>query len=335
MPIPHEDLEAAGVDTVYTVLDDAIATARQGTGTNVAVVSDPFGGRTALLDYVEAQFDDVERVDFSGVVSVAPDVDLTNTDAVLFDGCHYLYTREIGGFAVLDRFLERIALSNALVVTAWNRYSWAYLSAVRDVAQSFPVHVEIPPLSAAQVENLVTARFGPGLPAFVATREAGRIKTVQWKRRRTHLGRDRSISVPVLQPNPEWLSSWATRDEDESIEAAVYEKVRRASNGNPGVATTIWEQSVRDGEIAPAYVNVPAVDLELDDDQTFLLWLIVAMEDVSTDALASIVGMNSVDKELQTLTNRGVIEVTDGSVAITETGLSPAVSYLQRGRLLW
>ena len=74
------------------------------------------------------------------------------------------------------------------------------------------------------------------------------------------LPRGRSVAVPYPKPNPAWTASWSVRDETASIEAVTFEKLRRVSAGNPGVALAIWEESVADGQIAPGYVRRSTAD---------------------------------------------------------------------------
>ncbi len=342
MTIPVESLRAAGLGDEVEKIAGAVARfLDDGTGTNVAVVSEPFAGREALLDYADRLLEDAPstRVRLSEAVTGDPPT-VPEEGALIVDDCHYLYRRCIDGFGVVDQFLEAIAASDALVVTSWNRYSWSYLAAVRDVADSFTSVVEIPRLTAEQLQAVIGTHFDADPPRFVSTDEGGRIKTVQWGRRPVRLVGPVKVALPVPSLNTEYLASWLAADEDET-ERIVFEKLRRLSHGNPGIATSLWERSLRDGPegratIAPAYVEDPVTAFDLrDDDRAALLWSLVANECVTRPTLAESTYGVSVDKELQLLAQRGVVDIDGETVTVTPAGLHPAVAALERRRFLW
>lgn len=335
--VPVEDLRAAGFGTEVEKVATAVAGyLADGTGGNVAVISDPYAGRDALLEYAEALLDEDAvrvRLDSSAADGTGPEI--PEDRALVVADCHSLFERRIDGFAALDAFLERLALSDALVVTAWNRYAWSYLDAVRDVGDSFPVQVRIPPLDAEEIRTVVESHHGPDLPEFVDTGEAGRVKTVVFDRYPVDLPGGRTLGIPYPKPNPAWVASWSVSGTDESVEAVVFEKLRRVSNGNPGVALAIWERSVEDGEIAPSYVAAPEAGLALDDAAALLLWTVVAMESIGVDRLAALLDGQSVRTNLQLLVDRGLVTVADDTAAVAPEALHLAVAALERRQLLW
>ena len=152
----------------------------------------------------------------------------------------------------------------------------AYLDAVRDVGDTFTTAAEIPPLDAGEIETVVEAHHGPDLPDVVDAGSVGRVKTVVFDSRAVSAG-DRSVAVPYPKPNPAWTASWSVSDAEESIRAVTFEKLRRVSNGNPGVALAVREDSVADGEVAPGYIRAFETDLDLDDDAAVLLWTALAV----------------------------------------------------------
>jgi len=336
--IPVDQLRAAGLgDDVEAVAGAVARYLDDGTTTNVAVVSEPFAGREALLDYAEGLLDDATRIRLSEAVTDDPPA-VPEAGALLVDDCHYLYRRCIDGFDPLERFLERIAASDTFVVTAWNRYSWSYLAGAREVGDSFPVVVELPRLDHDQLRRVIRERFGPALPAFVETDAAGRIKTVAVDRRQVRLVGDLRVDVPVPALNGEYL---ATLLADEGrVERVVFEKLQRLSHGNPGIATSLWRAAVRERDgratIAPADLDDPVAEFAIrDDDRAAVLWAVVANETVSRETLNAVTYDISVDKELQLLAQRGVVTVDGDAVAITPGGLHPAVDALERRRFLW
>lgn len=346
MRIPVEHLRAAGLGDEVEKLSMAVATyldenkSLTGGGSNVAVVSDPFAGRESLLDYAEELLDDARRVSFSSAIESEDEIPSVPEDrALIVDNCHYLYQRRIDGFDVLESFLSELANTNTLVITSWNRYSWNYLDAVRSIGESFPRQIRIPELETEQIEAVVNAHTEND-PKFVDTGEAGRIKTIDVFRHPVSVWRDRTVEVPLVKPNPEWFISWTDYSDEREIEAVVYEKLRLTSHGNPGIATSFWDESVRKTEqgpeIAPAYIRDPVQELDLgDDSRAFLLFLLVSMEEVERDILEKIMDDTIVDKSLQPLVDMGILSMDADKVRLEPAGLHPSIGELRRKGLLW
>jgi hypothetical protein len=338
--VPVEDLRAAGYgDEVEKVATAVAGYLDDGVGGNVAVVSDPYAGRDSLLAYAESLLDgEFVRVDLdpSAADGTGPDLPDAGADAgaLVVTNCHYLFERRIDGFAALDAFLDRIALSETLVITSWNRHAWSYLDAVRDVGDTFPTVVAIPRLDAEEIATVVEAHYGPDLPAFVDTGSAGRVKTVVFDSWRVGV-RERSVAIPYPKPNPAWTASWSVTGEDEGVEAVVFEKLRRVSAGNPGVALAIWEESVVEGEIAPGYVEAFEPGLALDDDAAVLLWTVLAQESVGIDRLAALFAERPVEAVVQGLVERGLVAVEGDRVTVPPRALYPAAVALERRGVLW
>lgn len=333
--ITSADLRAAGLDDHFAALDAAIASYRDGGSPNVAIVSEPFGGRAALVEYVTDQLADAEHVTFPSSATAANLPDIEAFDAIVLSDCHALFTRRIGGFDVLDQFLEAVAASDTFVVTAWNQYAWQYLEAVRDVDESFGTVVPDPDLDAAGVEALLRDRYGPDLPRFVETGEAGRVKSIGVRTYPTRLIGTRRVDVPIPELNLEYLTSWSLGGRDADVETVVFRKIALLSNGNPGIATVLWERSVIDGEIAPAYVEELDRQPDLDDAEAFVCWTILANDDRSREDLTALFDDIAVDRALHTLDQQGLVSVTDDRVAIVPEALHAVVVYLRGRRLVW
>jgi len=334
--VPVEDVETAGLDDQFAGVERAVEEYRAGAVSNVAVVAEPFAGRGTLLDHGESLLEDesVERHAFGEpVTGEVPE--FGDADAYVVDGCHYLYRRAIGGFDPLATFVERMARSDALFLTAWNRYAWTYLCAVRDVERVFPTVIHVPDLDADHLADVVESVFGPDLPEYVEDGAEGRIKSVEWARYPVRLWGDREVGLPVLKPNPEYVRSWASRGTDKRTDAIVFEKIRRAADGNVGVAADLWARSVEDGQIATGYVEALDPSFDLDDGGAMVLRAVVTMESVPRDALADVVHDVPLNQVVQHLAQEGVVAVDGDEVHLTPQGLRPAVAELERRRLLW
>lgn len=301
----------------------------------MAVVGEPFAGREVLLEYADEAFGAAsQRVSYESVVSDPGEFTFPNAEVIIVDGCHYLYTREIGGYDVLDAFLAQVAERDAMFVTGWNHYAWAYLTQIRNIEHTFPVHIGIPTLDSTAITELLLNHYGPTMPEFVQTGDSGRVKSVGWGRQNVSIG-PRSVGIPVPELNLEYITSRSNTDEFGDIEAVVFEKLTYLADGNPGVAGTLWERSVRDDEIAPSYVEEVEQALDIDDDEAFLLELILAKGEVSVQTLQNIVVNIPVHRSLGTLADQGVIDVADGIVSLVPERLYATVDHLRGRQLVW
>lgn len=336
MTITVEDLEAAGLGDQFTAVEDAVERYLDGDVSNVAVVSEPFAGREVFLDYAEEVFGAATgRVTFEELVTgELPEFPVA--EIVLVDNCHYLYTREIGGFGVLEQFLDRVARRDALYVTSWNRYAWAYLSAVSNVDDAFPETIQIPRLDADQIADLIASYHGTPLPMFVEDDVTGRMKTVDLEWGSLSLVGDRAVPVPRPEVHTEYVLSRMRSETDIGIEAAVYRRIARLSEGDPGVAATIWDRSVRDGKIAPSYVQEVDQPLDIDHEEAFVLEVILTNERIARDHIARVCDDTPVNQALQTLLAQGVISVDDEDrIRIDPERLYSTVEHLAGRQLVW
>ena len=336
LSITVEELEAAGLDEQLEAVETAVETHIEGTYSNVAVVSEPFAGREVFLDYAEEEFGAAAgRITFEEVVTgELPEFPVA--EIVLVDNCHYLYTRQIGGFDVLETFLDRIVNRDALYVTSWNRYAWTYLSAVTDVQAAFPEQIQIPRLDANQVANLLTTHHGTPLPMFVEDEDSGRMRSVDVEWSEFSVGSDRTVSLPYPELHPEYVLSRVRTDAEFDIEAVVYRRIAQLSEGDPGVATILWDRSIRDGRIAPSYVQEFDKPIDIDHDQAFVLEVILTNERIAYDQLDRVCGEVAVDQALQALLTQEVISIDDDDrIQIDPVRLYSAVEHLAGRQLVW
>ncbi|MEF8867431.1 MAG: hypothetical protein V5A60_07605 [Haloarculaceae archaeon] len=98
MALSAGDLRAAELGDRFDAVDAAIAAHLEGNVSNVAVIAEPFAGREVLVEYADEAFGAAsQRVSYDGVVDDPGEFVFPNAEVVVVDGCHYLYTRQIGG----------------------------------------------------------------------------------------------------------------------------------------------------------------------------------------------------------------------------------------------
>jgi hypothetical protein len=314
--LPVAALREAGLGAQFDALEEAVGGHLEGERSNVAVVAEPFAGRAGLLAYAEEYLGAAaERRSFDGLVVDPDEAPAPDSEAVVVDGCHYLYTRRVGGFDPLERFIDRVTDSDAMFVTGWNRYAWDYLRATRDVDAAFPVVVRLPALDAGGVRDLIHATYGPDLPAFESTEAFGRVKTLDFERRTLSLTRSVGVEVTVPTLNLSYLTARAEE--------------------NPGVAAALWERSVEDGTITPASVEALDRSLDLDDDAGFVLLLVLTNGAVDREVLAAALPEVQVRRSLTFLADRDLVSLSDDIAWVEPTALHPAAEYLRGRRLLW
>ncbi|MGB9955652.1 hypothetical protein ACOZ4B_04575 [Haloferax prahovense] len=249
-------------------------------------------------------------------------------EPVVVDDCHHLYTRAIGGFEPIEQFLEVLAHVDTPVVTGWNSYAWAYLTAAQRIDREFPVRVEIESLTAGDLAELVLGRYDE-LPRFLPN-DSGtdgllsvRRYTLEW--------RDHTVSVPVPIPNPAAIVGFGGDGEVDPKEV-VFERLAVVSDGNAGVATAIWE-SLRSTELRPSDIVRPETDLALNREEAFCLRIILAKECVEQSELAEIID-DGLDHILGRLVREGLVTVEEDIVSLKPTAVPTAVSETEQRRIL-
>jgi len=236
-------LESVG-DPLEPAVDEAVELARE--GVPVAVVGAPFGGRERVLERVADRLG-ARRVDLEPGTEVPP-----LGDAVVVGDAHHCYRRTVGGFDTLDTFLDRVARSEAPLVTGWNQHAWSYLMHARDVEASFEA-VAVPAVDRETMGALVQ-RWSPSVTFRAPPAEARGLFRVEHRPVTLPVVGERDLPVPRVD-----LDALGHRDAEEDPEAAVLRRLTELSGGNPGVARALWADCVADGSptVDPTDLRTP------------------------------------------------------------------------------
>ena len=322
MTDPESDDEAAEtrifeeVD-VATLLGEAHETFEEVLGDEtavpLAVTSSPFAGREVVLDDASERLD-ATRVRLDPTDDLATDddrldgvADALDTGPVVVDDCQHLYHRTVGGFETIEAFLDLLARADVPVVTGWNRYAWRYLTAVRGLDRAFQHRFDVGPVATDRLGELLLSRYEEG-PTFVSeSTETGRPVTIQ--RREVGWG-DHTVSVPV----PSVTRPRGRRSPDETIDTrdVVFERLAAVSQGNLGVASSLWEP-LHGGEVRPSDVVAAGSDVDLDREEAFCLRIVLSKERVARRELAAVLDA-SPDRILDRLDREGLVTVREGLV---------------------
>lgn len=334
--IKTEDLRTLGLEEDLSLLEIALAGNSSPEEPNIAVISEPLAGREQVLEYAIEQSPTIaDRVTLSDTRIDSKVFDDRAADIQVIDNCHYLYTRQIGGFDVLDAVLDTIAISDTVIISSWNRYAWEYLVAVRSIDRVFPVQITLPALDPEQIGEVITRTYDTDELHFVDDREIEHDSLVETTAHELAIGSTRSITLPRPRLNFDVLRSWRAADADIDIRELVFARLTDLANGNPGIAKAIWEQSVSDGTISLNGLQEPPRGIELTDSEAYALQIILTKERLRTDVLASIVNESDIDRLLQSLVQQRLVERDGNQVAVRPIALPTIIGELERRRLLW
>lgn len=292
-------------------------------GQSIAVVGEPYGGRSTVLESARRRLD-ARRLDVGPEDDPGAAIDAVGSGPLVVDGCQHLFAREVGGFGPLVGFLEALAGAGATVVTGWNSYAWSYLAAVEDIETAVPTVATVDGLAADRLAGVIR-RSVDTLPTFRRDDLDESLLTV----RRRPLPRGRTIPIPA--PNRAAIEArWADRP---SPQDAVFERLAAASNGNPGAALALLERCRNGDEIRPSDVRLPTTGLSIDREAALCLRIVLATERVRRGWLADRFD-GSIDRLLGRFARSGLL-VRDGDlVGIEPGGVPAAIAITDRERIL-
>ncbi|VVB72397.1 Uncharacterised protein [uncultured archaeon] len=339
--------ELFGYEEILKNIEEAVEKLDSSARSNIAIIGDPFSGRSELLHKISELCQGREsKIFFSRLVGDENFLHIIEKsgDIVLVDDCQLLFSRKIGGFRKLDLFLNIVASSNKLFITTWNQFSWNYLRFLYPLESIFSFRIELPRLGQMELKNLVMSTCEWQM-TFV---EDKKIRKDQWlvfselPVDLTLFKRTLRIPVPRLDYSalrsrfPAKIGSSEPENET-SVEDRVFQRLKDASEGNPGVAKAIWKRSTpkAEGSITPEDIIKPQYKIDLDYDQAFLLYNILCMECVSVEELTGIIGHNAnVNRFIQDLKRTGLISIENELLSIMPEALHSIERYLKSVRLV-
>ncbi|WAI01696.1 hypothetical protein [Methanogenium organophilum] len=331
-PILHEDEWNR-----ITAVVDAFENERPA---HIAVIADPFAGQDVLMKGLLRRYSD--RVIHLPFFSVVKGRDFLtqitgHKDIVVMDHCHFLATRKIGGFAMVDAFLDHLSTSERLFITQWNSFTWSYLKATRHIETFFPVVIVIPEIDSKTLKKLMLSRYTDEIE-FVAGEPSGNDLLSTDSARIVKLPfceKQYSISLPHLfGGNGE--SGKRTGVHPEDAEDIAFDKIIRIADGNYGVAERIWDGSLDGNTLRVAEIPELPCAISLDINESFLLTIILSMESVSIVDLAEIAGPEiNLKQTLFRLTHQGLVFEKKGYFGIKPEALGCVKGYLKRIRMVW
>ncbi|UEC43838.1 MAG: hypothetical protein METHAR1v1_1740010 [Methanothrix sp.] len=320
------------------VIERSMEDFRGGKRRNVAVISDPFYGESELLDQVwEAAASGAFRVKAGSLKEDFEILERSSAKIVVVEEAHRLYLRKIGGFDLMDRFMNFVSSSDRLFITTWNSFSWKYLDEVLGIGQHFPLKVVLPRMDAGEIRDMLLSGYEEGELTFLEeeTEERGEPKIFKRSSFEIRLLSQR-IEIPRPVADLGSVRSRLQKKEDKRPPMeAFFGKLARISDGNPGVADLLWKEALDYPEVRDCLTDPPSIDLDLDD--SFALSIILSMGSLDLADLSEVlepVG-TSAERAAALLEERGLVFIDGEVVSLRAEALKRTAEHLRRVRLVW
>lgn len=334
-----EKTELTGFQDEIANVQAAIADFESGSKLNIAIIAEPFAGRTTIVNEIEKiNAQKATRFNLSCSVKNIAEMALPEQSKriVIIDDCQFLYARRIGGFDVLEDFLKSAASSSNLFITTWNLYSWKYLDEVLDIGRYFPVQIALPRLNAGDIKECILSMYEKDEIKFAEDVESEKPAIIKAVKHPVTIKPFRTINIPFLKIDYSAVKFRLKKEEKVATEDIIFEKIMDISNGNPGVAKVLWHESLEYPVIRLSKIKEFSFDIELDYDESFILSVILSTGTVKKDELTEIAGHEyQIDKMLFRLAKSGLIAVNDDCCRIKPEALRSIEEYLKKLRLVW
>jgi hypothetical protein len=331
-----------GLEKELKEITGAIERFGSGAPEHIAIVAEPMGGRTTIVNEIRRMYGDrVHYLPLEFVISASgiPDFSTIPEDIILIDNCRFLATRRIGGFDVLDAFLLAQISSKKLFITTWNVFSWQYLSEVMNIEEYFPKVVTIGRMDTPVLKEMILSRYKPGEIRFLDEGAAERSMFYSLIHQTVRLPlTGTEVSIPWIKLNFTVMLRKLPRKNriQVSIEDVIFEKINRISRGIPGVAILLWESSLKEKTISLASINEIPYTIDIDTNESFILTIILSMKSLHEKDLIAIAGSEmDIRRVLYRLVQQGLVVDDAGYYSIPPFALGPVIDYLKKTRRLW
>ncbi len=336
-----EKIELTGFHEEIKNVQAAIADFESGIKLNIAIIAEPFAGRTAIANEIEKiNAQKVTRLNLLCPVKNREEIALQGQSKriVIIDNCHFLYMRKVGGFEIIEELLKLIENPDTMFITTWNLYSWKYLDEVIKIGKFFPVQINLPKLTADQIKESILSGYDKNEIKFLQDVGFENEKIIDFAKYQVMIKPlNKTINIPYLKISYDRLKVRLSRKKKVvAIEDLIFEKIKHISNGNPGVAGVIWQKSLEYPVIKPGNVKELSFNIDLDYDESFILGIILSMDSIGKRELAEIEGFEyQIDEIIFRLLKQGLIVMEDNNCRINPEALGSIVEFLKRSRLVW
>lgn len=333
--------EIIGFQEEIAKIQTAIADFECGKNLNIAIIAEPFAGKTTLIDAIEKMNNQkVTRLSFSSIVKNREDTKIPENSkrVVIIDDCNFLYERKIGGFEILDHFLNSVVTSSSIFITSWNIYSWNYLEEVIHINDFFPIQIKLPKFTKDHIKECILSRYNEKEIKFEEDMAFEKEHVIESRKLAINIKPlEKTINIPYFSIDYHLLKVRLFKKEEKiAIEDLIFEKLFHVSNGNPGVAKVIWQNSIEYPIVKPSKIKEYSFNIDLDYKDSFILNIILSMKSVKNKDIAEIAGPDfKVETIIFRLVQQGLITNDDGVYSIRPEALKSVVDFLKKRRLVW
>ncbi|MCX9084842.1 MAG: hypothetical protein OIN87_08615 [Candidatus Methanoperedens sp.] len=333
--------QVIGFQAEIANVQTAIADFECGHNLNIAIIGEPYSGKTSLINEIERMNPDkVSRISLSSIILDRNEIQIAEESKRVFlmDDCNFLYMRRIGGFEYLEEFLKSAISNGKIFITSWNLYSWNYLDEVINVGRYFPVQIKLPKFTTDQIKECILSNYKEKEIRFEEDVEFEKEKVIEPKKYAFLIKPlEKTINIPYFTINYSLLKiRLLKRKERVEIEDIIFEKIHHVSNGNPGVAKIIWQKSLEYPVIKPSKIKDESFNIDLDYNESFVLNIILSMKSIKNDELSEIMGPDyQVDRIIYRLSKQGLVGSKEGFYFIKPEALKSIVEFQKKLRLVW
>jgi len=338
--IMNQSAKILGFDEQVQNVQKAIADFESGKKQNIAIIAEPFAGKTSILDIIEKENSHlISRVPVSSIINNKGKLTIASLNKiVMIDNCHFLYLRKIGGFGVLEAFLNTISASyDHLFITAWNLFSWNYLESAVNIGKYIPSRINLPKLNDNEIKECILSAYEPGEITFVNDADVNKEKIIHVVRHPVVIKPlHKTFNMVFIRIDFAILKTKFHKTEDEiATEDLIFKKINRISNGNPGIAKAIWEKNLAYPTVKLSQFEHFSYTIDLDYHESFIMSIILAMRMVTKESLSNMGDDSHIDVILFRLFEQGLIGIDNGTCSIKPEAMRNSVELLHKLRLVW
>ncbi len=306
---------------------------------HIAVIAEPFAGQQVMMEQITRYYP--HRVTHLPFYSVVRNTDFLDAmrrteEIVLMERCHFLALRRVGGFAMLEAFLDFLSTSEKLFITGWNAFAWSYLNSVIGIEKNLPVVIRLPRIDDETLKAMILSRYDHPIRFVDDTppQEKSRLSIQQ------HLVRVPFLNDPIRLP---WIAvstengpGGDAADAGAAAADAVFSRINNLAQGNYGVALRIWERSIEGDTVRMSRIPALPCSVSLTTDEAFLLTIILSMESISVGDLKAIAHPEiDLEQVLYRLRIQGLVEEERENYQVKPEALHCVSAHLKKIRMVW
>ncbi len=319
-----------------------------GPAANIAIISGPYAGKTTFMDNLYYRFPLMSArikipAEWKSYEDHVRSLNRVRENIIFIDDCHLLYQRRVGGFEIMEKFLDHIATHpEHLFITSWNSFSWNYLSEVLHVEKHFPCQIYLSRFEKEEIRFVLMSPYDTGEIIF----ETGDKNTIErflvFDKYPIHIKNiGKTINIPFFKLDFSLLRSMIEeklqhegKERKKTPEDMAFIRIRDISSGNMLLAQMVWNKSLHNSTVKVDEIYSPSFEAELDYDTTFIGFLILSMGRITQDGLEDAIGDEiDVTRSLAILRKYELIDTKDRICSVNPEAIRYIGSLAEHARM--